>query len=38
MELGRNMLLFMAGLNGIDETYYEAARMDGAALGRSCAT
>lgn len=30
MELGRNMLLFMAGLNGVDETYYEAARMDGA--------
>ncbi len=30
MELGRNMLLFTAGLNAIDETYYEAARMDGA--------
>ncbi len=30
MELGRNMLLFMAGLNAIDESYYEAARMDGA--------
>ena len=30
MELGRNMLLFSAGLNTIDESYYEAARMDGA--------
>lgn len=28
--LGQNMLLFSAGLEGIDETYYEAARIDGA--------
>jgi multiple sugar transport system permease protein len=30
MELGRNMLLFAAGLNSIDQGYYEAASMDGA--------
>lgn len=30
MELGRNMLLFMAGLGSIDESYHEAARLDGA--------
>jgi multiple sugar transport system permease protein len=30
MELGRNMLLFMAGLGSIDESYYEAAKLDGA--------
>jgi multiple sugar transport system permease protein len=30
MELGRNMLLFLAGLGGIDESVYEAARLDGA--------
>lgn len=30
MELGRNMLLFSAGLNSIDRSYYEAASMDGA--------
>lgn len=30
MELGRNMLLFLAGLGSIDESYYEAARLDGA--------
>ncbi len=30
MELGRNMLLFSAGLNSIDQSYYEAASMDGA--------
>ncbi|MBP1807070.1 carbohydrate ABC transporter permease [Rubellimicrobium aerolatum] len=30
MELGRNMLLFAAGLASIDESYYEAARLDGA--------
>ncbi len=28
--LGHNMLLFSAGLEGIDESYYEAARIDGA--------
>lgn len=30
--IGQNMLLFSAGLEGIDETYYEAARIDGANL------
>ena len=30
MQLGQNMLLFSAGLANIDETYYEAARLDGA--------
>lgn len=30
MELGRNMLLFAAGLDGIDRGYYEAASLDGA--------
>ncbi len=30
MELGRNMLLFLAGLGSIDESYYEAAKLDGA--------
>ncbi len=30
MQLGSNMLLFSAGLNNIDESYYEAARLDGA--------
>ncbi len=28
--IGQNMLLFSAGLEGIDESYYEAARIDGA--------
>lgn len=31
MQLGQNMLLFSAGLSDIDETYYEAARLDGAS-------
>lgn len=31
MQLGHNMLLFSAGLSDIDETYYEAARLDGAS-------
>jgi multiple sugar transport system permease protein len=31
MELGRNMLLFAAGLGSIDEGYAEAARLDGAS-------
>lgn len=31
MQLGHNMLLISAGLNAIDETYYEAARIDGAS-------
>ena len=31
MELGRNMLLFAAGLGSIDESYSEAARLDGAS-------
>lgn len=30
MQLGHNMLLFSAGLTNIDESYYEAARLDGA--------
>lgn len=30
MQLGHNLLLFSAGLSGIDESYYEAARLDGA--------
>jgi len=29
-NLGYNMVLFLAGLQGIPETYYEAARIDGA--------
>ena len=29
-NLGFTMVLFMAGLNGIDRTYYEAAKVDGA--------
>jgi multiple sugar transport system permease protein len=33
MQLGHNMLLISAGLNSIDETYYEAARIDGANSG-----
>lgn len=31
MQLGQNMLLFSAGLSDIDESYYEAARLDGAS-------
>ena len=34
MELGRNMLLFAAGLGSIDERYAEAARLDGASEGQ----
>ena len=30
VSLGHNILLFATGLNEIDETYYEAARIDGA--------
>jgi multiple sugar transport system permease protein len=30
MQLGHNMLLISAGLNSIDESYYEASRIDGA--------
>ena len=30
-NVGLTMVLFMAGLNGIDRTYYEAARVDGAS-------
>ena len=29
-DVGFQMVLFMAGLSGIDRTYYEAARVDGA--------
>jgi len=29
-NVGLTMVLFMAGLNGIDRTYYEAAKVDGA--------
>jgi len=31
MHLGQNMLLFSAGLGSLDETYREAARLDGAS-------
>ena len=31
MQLGQNMLLFSAGLSDIDESYFEAARLDGAS-------
>ena len=34
MQLGQNMLLFSAGLSDIDESYYEAARLDGASDGQ----
>jgi multiple sugar transport system permease protein len=30
MSVGQNVLVFLTGLNEIDETYYEAARLDGA--------
>jgi multiple sugar transport system permease protein len=30
MTLGHNVLLFLAGLNEIDQSYYEAAELDGA--------
>jgi len=33
-NLGFTMVLFMAGLNGIDRSYYEAARVDGAGRNR----
>lgn len=33
MQLGHNMLLISAGLNSIDDSYYEAARIDGAHSG-----
>lgn len=31
MQLGHNLLLFSAGIAGIDDSYYEAARLDGAS-------
>ena len=31
MTLGQNVLLYLTGLNDIDESYYEAARLDGAS-------
>jgi len=30
MSVGQNILVFLSGLGEIDETYYEAARLDGA--------
>lgn len=33
-NLGFTMVLFLAGLNGIDRSYYEAARVDGATRSR----
>ena len=30
MSIGQNILVFLSGLSEIDETYYEAARLDGA--------
>ena len=30
MQLGKSMILLSAGLDGIDESFYEAARIDGA--------
>jgi multiple sugar transport system permease protein len=30
MSVGQNVLVFLTGLNDIDESYYEAARLDGA--------
>jgi len=30
MSIGQNVLVFLTGLNQIDEVYYEAARLDGA--------
>ncbi|WP_428332343.1 carbohydrate ABC transporter permease [Novosphingobium sp.] len=30
MSVGQNVLVFLTGLNEIDESYYEAARLDGA--------
>ena len=32
-QAGYNMVLFLAGLQGIPETYYEAAALDGAGTG-----
>ena len=32
-QAGYNMVLFLAGLSGIPETYYEAAALDGAGTG-----
>jgi multiple sugar transport system permease protein len=34
MHLGQNMLLFSAGLGAIDESFHEAARIDGASEAR----
>ncbi|WP_419807913.1 carbohydrate ABC transporter permease [Sphingomonas sp.] len=31
MSVGQNVLVFLSGLGEIDETYYEAARLDGAS-------
>lgn len=33
-NFGFNMVILLAGLNGIDESYYEAAVMDGATAGQ----
>lgn len=34
-SMGYNMIILLAGLKGIDETYYEAARIDGASALKS---
>lgn len=34
LGLGQSMLVFSAGLEGIDETFYEAAKVDGASTNR----
>jgi multiple sugar transport system permease protein len=34
LGLGQSMLVFSAGLEGVDDTHYEAAKIDGATTGR----
>lgn len=38
MSVGNTMILILAGLQGISETYYEAARIDGASKARQLFT